>query len=189
MNGFLRGIGSASAWIVPNAGVPSSGLFFTRTGRSPRWLLLITALAGGFLAAQDANAATFTVSVSLSTSIASPASFQQDLLSNLTTGFYLGTVTPGILSNTYNVKVTGKNPSFQPVVGPSAALITLDSIIEKGIKISTDSYVYGFANGMSYERADDLRIISGFGATCSTGSIRDAICIKSSSAPVVIPGF
>lgn len=138
--------------------------------------------------AQASHAATFTVSVSVSSSVANPASLQQSLLSNLTTGFYLGTVTPGILANTYNVKLTGKNPAFQPA-GPSASLITLDSIVDKAIKMSTDTYVYGFANGMVYERNDDLRIISNFGATCSTSSIRDAICIKSSTAPVVIPGF
>jgi len=133
-----------------------------------RLAILTMALIGGCLA--GAEAASYTVNVSLSSSTINPLSVQKDLLATLTTGYFLGTATPSIFfANTYSVNLFGRNPAFQaPSV--STTLITLDTITNKLTTISTYTYIVGYAQGMLYERNHDAGTLGYFMGLCDNAT-------------------
>lgn len=121
-------------------------------------------------------AASYTVNVSVSSSAVNPAALQQDVLSALTTGPFLGAATKSIFANTYDVKLFGKNPSYQ---GPSVSttLITLDTIASKLVAISMATNEFLYAQGMVYERNNDAALLGDFMTQCSTANAHDfALC-------------
>lgn len=126
-------------------------------------------IACGFLLSGIA-AASYTLNISLSTSTANPSTFQQDLLTDLTVGRYLGiSKASPFFANTYSVTVNGKNPNYQgPLV--STTLITLDSITQRLTDISSDTYAYGMANGMDYQKKIMLDGIGTFLQACSSAA-------------------
>lgn len=185
------------AWITVGERVTTKGSLF---------LAMITLFT--FLPSIGGSA-TYTINVSLSTSAINPTALQQDILSNLTTGQYLGTATPSpFFANTYSVSVKGKNPTY---TGPSVSttLLNLDTIADKLTKISTDTFVYGYVNGMAYERKHDIGLIGDYfvhcdsapyfnessatwsNSTCFTalGSASNAIYQQNFSTPTVVTGF
>lgn len=123
-----------------------------------------------FLAAPTAKAATYTLNVSLATSTVNPSALQQDILSNMTTGQYLGKATASaFFANTYSVTVTGKNLTY---TGPSVSttLITLDTIANKLTAISTYTHLTGYAQGMMYERVSDASALGYFMGLCANAT-------------------
>lgn len=99
-----------------------------------------------------------------------PATLQDDFIANATSQ-YVGVLTKSAFqTNTYTLTVSSKNPAYLPPspVAVSTPLITLDSITSKLINISTDSYVYGYVDGMFRERVTDIEILGDFGVHCSS---------------------
>ncbi len=66
-------------------------------------------------------------------------------------------------ANTYSLTLFGLNPNYSP---PTPAPTTLEQALSLGATV----YVYGFANGMVYERSVDLGQISKYVVNCSTPS-------------------
>lgn len=95
------------------------------------------------LASSAQAAPIYTLNVTISTSTASPDILQKDLMAMLTTGQYLGTskINP-FFSNTYGIVINGKNPNYVPTSNPPP-----------------DNFLYGYANGTTYERASDMEIV------------------------------
>lgn len=156
------------------------------------------------------EAATFTVNLSVSSS--APTGLQTDILSTLTTGQYLGTAKPSaFFANTYTVTIDKRNPAY---TGPTASttLLTMDSLLTRLERTTTDYFVYGYRSGMSYERVNDLGILGGYGVNCSTPSVfsrystinstwnvmtcydalnnvQNSIYQQNFSSAVIVPGF
>lgn len=106
------------------------------------------------------QAETYTANISVSSS-----TVIKDFLAN-TTNQYLSTIQPStFFKNTWTINITGKNLGYQaPSV--STTLINLDSIANKLIAISTDSFVNTYALGMMYERQTDVTSIEGMKKWC-----------------------
>lgn len=141
-----------------------------------------------FSAAPIAKAATYTLNVSLATSTVNPSSLQQSILSDLTTGPYLGSskVSP-FFANTYSVTVNGKNPNYQaPSV--STTLINLDTISDKLTVISTYTHLTGYAQGMMYERNNDAESLGYFMGLCANATNFNLVKIDSTTCNGVL-GF
>lgn len=120
-----------------------------------------------FLLASTGMGASYTVNVSLSTSTVNPLALQQSILSDLTTGSYLGkAVASPFFANTYSVTVTGKNPMY---TGPSVSttLINLDMIANKLVAISTQTLPYLYGSGMLYERSKNAGTFGYFMSLCN----------------------
>lgn len=126
------------------------------------------------------HAATYTLNVSLSTSAVFPAQLQSEILGSLTTGQYIGTsVASPYFPNTFSVTVKSKNPAYQaPSV--STTLINLDTIANKLVDASSYSYHAAFANGMYYERGNDLAALGYIKTTyCVPGLLFKGVAIDS----------
>lgn len=114
------------------------------------------------------HGASYTLNVSLSTSAANPSALQQALLSDLTTGPYLGIAKPSpFFANTYSVTLNGKNPNYLSPSG-STANLTMDGLLRRLESTTTDYFLYGYLTGMQNERQNDLYIMGGYGLNCST---------------------
>lgn len=179
----LKAIQNAFAGNMPERIVTSgtSKLFstaFTFVGLVSLFLLL----------SSTSHALTYTVNIFISSSTVNPAALQKDLLSTLTTGQYLGSsVSSPFFPNTYSVTVTGRNPIYQ---GPqvSSPLITLDSITNKLITISTYTHLTGYAQGMLYERDSNASNIGGFMALCGNATNFGLVKVDSTTCNDVL-GF
>ena len=113
---------------------------------------LPTILLGSIFLPSIGNA---TLNVYLSTT-ATP-SLQSTFMADATNQ-YEGILKPGLFYGSWSLTISSKKPSF-PL--PSPVVVTLDTIANKLITISSDTYLYGFANGMVRERADDYNLVIG----------------------------
>lgn len=138
--------------------------------------------AGAFLCLARAETASVTIT--------GPAALQADIIS-VATNTYSATITPStFFAGSYTVNLISKKPSVP--VGPSAC--TLDDSIKAIVEVTTKSYVYGYANGMQYERNTDLTTIGNMAVVCSTdtscaqalGDASTAIFDQNFSTPTVI---
>lgn len=94
-------------------------------------------------------------------STSAPSALESQFLADVTTQ-YLVTVKPGLFGSV-TVTLLGKNPLYTPPA-ISTTILTLDSITQRLVQISSDNFVYGYADGMDNERAENLELISGLQA-------------------------
>lgn len=119
-------------------------------------VLLITAIAGGCLSESSQSAVNvYGPTPQLETS------FIQD-----TTNQYKATVTKGAFANTYTINLISRNATVIPPADPK--IITLDSVSNKLVAISTVTFVDGFALGMEYERTHDESLATEAMLNCET---------------------
>lgn len=154
-------------------------------------------LALAFLAAQSA----FGYSV-VQISTAAPAGTETQFINATEAQFNAQVIPNPFASNTYSIKLYGPNPGFNPLVTNAQLLNALTAV-------STGTYVYGFANGMTYQQTMEEGLVGSFGLNCSSstvfgvstgttfdaptcqaiiGTIEQALYQQSLSTPTVIPG-
>lgn len=97
-----------------------------------------------------------------------PESVEQTLLTQTTTQFNASVIVNPLVNNTYQVKLFGLNPNYQPIT--PTPLITLDQITQNLTAISTYTYVQGFASGMVYERNNDSGMLGNFMGLCDNAT-------------------
>lgn len=162
-----------------------------------------------FLCTGGVTAAVHTVTVNTSTAAINPKGLSSEFLAE-TTSQWNASWKPGIFANSWTVTISSKKPG-----GPGGSidpkLITLDSVTQDLIKVSTQNYVNGWANGMSYERRTTLESTAYFYNLCFSTSnayavmpssamsretctsvvakISQAISKRDLSDPVPMPGF
>lgn len=100
--------------------------------------------------------------LSLKTNVYTPTPELQAQFNADTTTQYQATLTHNLASDT--ITVLSRNPPKKEASGD------LTKAVESLVAVTTWSYVYGFANGMTTERGIDLDTFSGFLVACSTPS-------------------
>lgn len=123
--------------------------------------------------------------VTVSTGV--PPTVEKALLAQTTTQFNASLIVNPLAANTYQVKLFGFNPAYQPPP-PAPALINLDTLTTKLTAISTYTYVLGFASGMLYERNSDAAILGFYMNLCSSATTFNLVKIDSTTCQGVL-GF
>lgn len=159
MNLGISGDNMGASMSVVCAGKTSAGCGPMERNKS--FIGSIALLALSLLLTSTANGA---VNVYLSTT--APAGLQNDFIANATNQ-YNASLKPGLLAGSWDIRLFGKNSTYTPPV-VSTSIITLDAITRNLMAISTDTYVYGYANGMQRERYEDLTAVGGFAINCSS---------------------
>lgn len=159
--------------------------------------LPLTFVALAFLATQSASA--YSV-VQLSTGV--PTSIETQFIAATTTQFNAFVTKNPFVSNTYSIKIYGTNPSYNQ---PLTAQQVIDSFLKQ-------DYIYGFADGMTYQQQMEEGLVGGYENNCSTptlfnleqtstdtwdsktcgdalGTIEYWLFQQSLSTPTVIPGL
>lgn len=133
----------------------------------------------------------------VTTSTAAPQGFAASVIQALTSQF-TATVTPNpFAANTYSIVLFSPNPGYQQPVSDQDLLNAL-------VAVSSNDYVYGFANGQNYDQRVQDNLVESFEVNCSTPmvgvanwdqstceavteAIDGAIFEESLSTPTVIP--
>lgn len=100
----------------------------------------------------------------------STATTQQDFIAGLEDRYVLSVSTPMFFPNDRKVIVLGVKDYTPPPPPIPPEIITLNTIAEKLVEISSDTYVYGFAAGMEYERKLNLDLVGSYVVNCSSPS-------------------
>lgn len=122
-----------------------------------------------FFFKSEVRAATYAVNIQISTAAINPVELQTGLINGLTNQYLSSLTASTAFPGTYTLKVFGPNLAYQPPT-VSTTVATLDSITKQLTKISTWTYVYGWADGEDYQRQIDMGIISDYILNCSTPS-------------------
>lgn len=129
-------------------------------------------------------------------STAAPQGLERSFLA-ATTNQFLATVTANPLAaNTYAVKLFAPNPAYNAP----------PSTLEQALSLGSTIYVYGWADGQSYQQHVHHNLVETYMVNCSTpigfatstwdistcqavtGAIDEAIFQESLSTPTVVPG-
>jgi hypothetical protein len=154
-----------SAWIAaPKGLLEKTSMKRFRSGKIA-FILLTMGLGGGRLAVRDAEA--YTV-VTVGTGTAN--SVEDTLISFTTTYFNTTFFVNPFFPHTYQIKLWGLNPSFQPPQSVTIDTTTWATNIAAMQKISSDTYVYGFATGQDYQKNVDIGIGGTLGNLCSSAT-------------------
>jgi len=105
-----------------------------------RWLLIVGAF--GFVS-PDIHAFS---QIQLSTG--TPETVEQQLIQAVTTQFNVNLVVNPFFPDTYNMTLFGTNPNYNPP-------ITTTDLLQNLVTVDSYTYVYGWADGTSYARAQD----------------------------------
>lgn len=159
----------------------------------------------GFSSTGIQAAAQVTINVYTATNAANPAALAAQFLAD-TTNQYNATLAPGVFANSY--KLTLSDKKNVPVnLDPNTQ--ALQNVTKQLVSISSDTFVYGYADGMDYERKIAIGRISNYTVNCSTPSVfgastttwNESVCTTALvtaesdiynlkfSTPTVIPGF
>lgn len=162
------------------------------------WLIVVAILA-------PVNAAVQTINVRTSTATVNSQALAKDFIAATTTQFD-AQVVAGYFADSWTLTI--KSRKGPPP--PSLQVITLDTVTNKLVKISSDSYVYGYMDGMVTERNKDLDLIASYIVNCSSpsyfansstatwspsacnvslGNASNKIYTQFFSTPTVLPGF
>src|SRR5271165_2455218 len=114
--------------------------------------------------ASTANATTYTDNVYIPT-----AQLQAAFLVETTTQFSATVSSSPWFVNTFTINVASQNPVTQCST-TTLVPCQLDQDVANMIAVSTNSYVYGWADGESSERYNDVLFISSFTTWCSSSS-------------------
>jgi len=98
----------------------------------------------------------------------SPA-LEQAFLAATTTQFNVSITSNPFFANTYQVKLLGTNPNYilPGQVAPSAPA-QIDQDVALMVGISSFTYPYGWAAGMTCERSNDLDLLGQYFVNCSS---------------------
>lgn len=107
-----------------------------------------------------ARAGAFTV-VSISTG--APKSLEQQFISNTTSQFQATLLVNPLVANTYQLKLFGPNPMFNP---PPTNKDLLDAVVT----VDSYTYVYGWAAGGSYFLSQQEGAIGALGNLCDSAT-------------------
>lgn len=139
-------------------------------------------------------------------SSAAPAGFEQTFIAAMKAQFNVKVVTNPLVANTYGITVYGPNPLYNPPISNAQLLQQLDLDAQYMATVDSYTYVYGFADGQTYNQHDNRDIVEGFELNCSTPlasvptwdsetcvsvtlAIDNAIYQESLSTPTVVGGF
>ena len=101
-------------------------------------------------------------------STTAPPAIEKAFIAATTNQFLATLIANPLAANTYSIKILGPNPSYMP---PTPMPTTLEAALSLGATV----YVYGFSNGMEYERSNDLSFINDFVINCSSPSAFDLV--------------
>lgn len=125
-------------------------------------------------------ASTYTLSVLFSTSTPQAAT-QKDFLASTTNQFNVDLFKTPWGSDTYNLTIKGKNPNYLPPV-KSTMSVDATALLAALVATSTSTYVYGWANGVEYERKKDVQSIGNYIINCSSPTFFDGLELGWNSA-------
>lgn len=91
---------------------------------------------------------------------------EKELLAQATTQFNASLVVNPLASNTYTLKLFGRNPNYTA----PPAVVTLDQVTAKLVAISSNTSELLYAEGMVYERKNDAGMIGAFMNLCGNAT-------------------
>ena len=141
--------------------IPASRKFFRST-------LFSTLLTFALLSGIADRATAYTV---VTVGTGTPTSVETTLVSFATNYFQTTFVKNPLAANVYQITLWGLSPAYQPPVPQSVVSIdttTWTTNINALTAISTWTYVYGFADGMSYQQKCEIGVIGSYGNLCSS---------------------
>lgn len=138
-------------------------------------------------------------------STGAPAGIETQFIAAIQGQFNVKVVPNPLASNTYAVTLYGLNQNYNPPVTQADLLKALDNAGNYMATVDSYTYVYGFADGQSYNQHVTNNFVEGFEINCSTPivgvsawdaqtcgavaeAIDDAIFEESLSTPTIVPG-
>ncbi len=129
--------------------------------QGPLIVFLLSIILSGSILSNIAIAA-----VNVNISSAAPSGMQNDVIATVTTYYNASVIPTPFFPNNRNVTIFSKKAIVVPPVDPG--LITLNTITNKLVAISSDTFVYGFADGLDYQRVIDLWRLGVYQVNCSS---------------------
>lgn len=96
-------------------------------------------------------------------STAAPVNLEKNFLASATTQNLAKIIPNPLAANTYSLILYGPNPAYQAPPPPPTTL-------EQALSLGSSVYVYGFANGMTYERSKTEGTIGAYGNLCGSAT-------------------
>lgn len=96
-------------------------------------------------------------------STGAPAGLEKSFLATTTTQYLAKLTANPLAANTYSLILYGPNPAYQAPAPPPTTL-------EQALSLGSSVYVYGFANGMTYERGKTEGTIGAYGNLCGSAT-------------------
>lgn len=96
-------------------------------------------------------------------STAAPAGIEKKFIEATTTQFQASVFVNPLASNTYAIKLFGPNPAYQAPAPPPTTF-------EQALSLGATLYVYGFANGMTYQERAAEGSVAFKGNLCNTAT-------------------
>ena len=97
------------------------------------------------------------------TVVNAPPAIESAFLANATNYFSADLIENPLFPNTYQLNIKGLNPSYVPTASVQQLLDTITTI-------STQTYVYGFADGMTYQQTIEEGSIGFRGNLCDSAT-------------------
>lgn len=138
-------------------------------------------------------------------STGAPQGTETQLLSQISAQFNAKITPNPLASNTYSVTIYGPNPTYLPPITSAQLLQQIDLDAQYIATVDTYTYVYGFADGESYNQRQTSSLVEEFEINCSTPiagpaawdvgtcialttAIDAVIFEESQSTPTIVPG-
>lgn len=109
---------------------------------------------------------------------------QSELLAHATNQYQATVTKSPYFNNTWTLNVSGRNPTPPPPPPVQGApkdwqtqlditTTTLSALLPQFVKVSSDSYFYGWTDGVMYERTDNLNVANQYYVNCSSQTYFD----------------
>lgn len=96
-------------------------------------------------------------------STAAPVGIEQQFLASTTNQYLSQLIVNPLAANTYQLKILGLNPTYNPPPSNTSLLSTI-------IQLSTQSFGYGFADGMTYQQNAEEGVVGVQGNLCASAT-------------------
>jgi hypothetical protein len=92
-----------------------------------------------------------------------PATLEQALIAQIQNQFVATVFVNPLVPNTWQIKLLGVNPNYNP-------LVTNQQMLDATVLMSTTNFVYGFADGMTYQQKVQEGSVGFLGNLCATAT-------------------
>jgi hypothetical protein len=132
-------------------------------------LFIAGVLCSALFAGLVSNCQAYTV-VTISNS--APTGLEKEFIASTTNQFQATTIINPFFQGTYQVELNGHNPLFNP------APTNLD-LLNALVTVDSNTFVYGFADGMSYQQIVNENMVADFYVNCSSPTYFELVQVSS----------
>lgn len=104
-------------------------------------------------------------------STGAPTGIESQMIAAMANQFNIKVVPNPLASNTYAITLYGTNPNFNPPVSQADLLKQIDLDAQYMATVDTSTFIYGFADGMSYQQRQEENTVGSYAINCSTPTL------------------